>query len=153
MPSSVEDFRRLLYKDLALPSGLSVQIRKVQAWDFLGLGELPVPQAAEKFAAITMGFTEDDSRSLRRYTDRAMVRGVVKPPLTDAMDAGGEPVYLPDRLHVTELSPDDYGALANAILQWSGLVAEEAQAIESFREDSQRTPGESIGGAVPLLAK
>lgn len=152
MTSSIEDFRRLLYKDISLPSGLTAQIRKVQAWDFLGIGELPVPQGVSSEGELPP-MTDQTARSLKRYTDRALVKGVVKPQLTDAVDDGGEPVYLPDRLHVSELGPEDYSALSAAILQWSGLVAEEGQAIESFRDDSERAPGEGVGGAVSRLAE
>lgn len=148
MASSIAEFRSRLYKEVPLPSGLSAQIRKVQAWDFLGLGELPIPSGRTGDEAPM--YTEQDTRNLRHYTDRALVKGVVKPPLTDTLDDGGEPVYAADKLHVSELSLDDYNALSTAIMQWSGLTQEDGQAVEAFRDDQERATRESVGGAVSL---
>jgi len=151
MASSIAEFRNRLYKEIVLPSGLSAQIRKVQAWDFLGLGELPIPSG--RAGNETPMYTEQDTRNLRHYTDKALVKGVVKPPLTDTLDDGGEPVYAADKLHVSELSLDDYNALSTAIMQWSGLTQEDGQAVEAFRADAERAPGESVSGAVSLSAE
>ena len=150
MASSIADFRARLYQEITLPSGLVAQIRKVQAWDFLGLGELPVPSPAAQEGSIP---NQDEFESMKRYTDRALLRGVVQPRLSDEVDADGEPVYRPDRLHVSELEPGDYGALSTAIFAWAGLTQEDGQAIEAFRHDAVGASGESAGGAVPLSAE
>jgi len=147
MPSSIAAFRQLVYKDVSLPSGLSVTIRKIQAWDFVGIGDLPIPSVTNPDGDVIA--TTENLDLLKRYTNRAIACGTVAPLMSDqAQDQGN-----PDRLYVEELLPADKDALALSILQWAGLVEETARAVDSFREESLRAPGESLGGAVPLPAE
>lgn len=152
MVSSIDEFRQRLYKELVLPSGLTAQIRKVQQWDLIGGEELPMPRGGAMPTGPGASDTEN-MQYLRRMGDRILARGTVRPALTDARDDGGEAVMLPDKLHVTELLQEDYGALLLAIRKWCGLTQEDGQAIEAFRQDSEREAGEGISGAVSLLAE
>lgn len=151
MSSTVAEFRRYLYRTIALPSGLTVDIRHLQGWDFLGLGDLPIPTATTPDQGV-LAITQEQAIQLQRYTDRAVARGVVAPKMTDARDDGGEPVCSPDVLHVSELLPDDYQMLSLAILQWAGLLPEAAKAVESFRTDAVRPDDSRPGGEVQRFA-
>ena len=154
MPSSIDEFRQRIYKpeEIVLPSGLCARIRKVFARDFLGMGELPVPRGGPDGAAHAIP-PDRETLANRRYSDRALVKGVVSPKLTDAYDDGGEPVMVPERLHVSELEEEDYNALCLAITQWCGLTQEDGQAVEAFRPDTQWALGESVSPGIPLSAE
>ena len=145
--SSVLEFRAILYKDVALPSGLFATIRKIQAMDFIGLGDLPIPSSGETDSETPAPI---DLELLKRYTDRALVCGVVQPLLTAELDDGGRPVCQPDALHVRELLSSDYQALSQAIMSWSGLTPEDAKAIEAFRPDGVSPARENDGADVSL---
>lgn len=152
MASSIADFRRHLYQTVTLLSGLTVEIKRLTAWDFVGLGDLPIPSASTLDGQQIASISPEHAVQLQRYTDRAVARGVVAPKMTDARDDGGEPVCSPDVLHVSELLPDDYQVLSLAILQWAGLLPEAAKAVESFRADPVRPDDSSPGGEVQRLA-
>jgi hypothetical protein len=155
MASTIEEFRRLIYREVTLPSGKVVQIKRVQAWDFIGLGELPIPTGGgkETDAEATLQLTLEDTRRLKKYSDRALVQAVVSPRLTDAYDDGGEPLCGPAYLHVTELLESDYQALVNEIFEWGGLTKEADTAIQSFRSDALSETGEGVSGHVPCVAE
>jgi len=147
MPSSITEFRQRIYREVTLPSGLSVTIRKIQAWDFVGIGDLPIPSVTNPEGEVMA--TTENLDLLKRYTNRAIACGTVAPLMSDNPADQGSP----DRLYVEELLPGDKEALALAILQWAGLVEETARAVDSFREESLRAPGESASGTVPLPAE
>lgn len=146
--ATVQDFRSRMYEDVTLPSGLIVRIRAVTAQDFLGIGELPLPSTGTGDAPAA----PDDLAFLRRYTHRALARGVMAPPMTDAIDDGGQLVLSPEALHVQELydsAPADYVALAQAINQRSGLTQEVRQEVDTFRHDAISLLCSGPGGEVP----
>ena len=152
MPSSVLEIRRKVYEDLVLPSGLTVRYRRVVAQDFLGLGELPVPHVPETEAREA---PEESLDTMVRYTHRAIARAVIDPRMTDEVDDGGQPVMSDTLLHVSELYyglPDDYAALAQAIMVRSGLTSEAASAVEAFRSDAFGTDHRGASGEVPRPA-
>lgn len=146
--TNVAAYRAMQQEHLTLPSGAVFVIRKVQAWDFLALGELPVPTSSRSPGEELASMTNPTTQHLKRYTDRAIVKGTVQPQLTDTYDDGGEPVQQPDRLHVMELAASDYAALSQAIMRWSGLAEEDAKAIDAFRGDALSPVGQSAGGAL-----
>lgn len=147
MASSVAEFRARYYRDLTLPSGLSVRMRQVQALDFIGLGELPIP-AGPPDPDRPAQSTQELLAMVTRYTHRGIVRAVIDPPMHDALDDGGAPVILNDKLHVTELLPEDYTELASVIIRQAGLTVEDASATEAFRQDQERPDGEGARGAI-----
>lgn len=160
MPSSINEFRQHIYKEVLLPSGLTATIRKVQQWDLLGGEELPMPRGGLPTAQEGEGQDGDAAplspealRYLRRMGDRMIARGTVAPALTDTRDDGGEPVMLSDKLHVTELLQEDYAALLMAIREWCGLTQEDGQAVEAFRLDPLSPVSQTVGTGVSLSAE
>lgn len=151
MASSIAEFRARYYRDITLPSGLAVRMRQVQAIDFIGLGDLPIPAGPLEDGAKTIAPMELMAM-VTRYTHRGIVRAVIDPPMHDALDDGGAPVILTDKLHVTELMADDYAALASLVIQQAGLTVEDARATDAFRQDQVSPDGESLGGHVPVPA-
>lgn len=149
MASSIDEFRKLLPKELTLPSGLIVEIRKVQQWDLIGGEELPMPGGSIAGQG-TAETTLEQVRYMKSMTDRIILKGTVRPPLTNQIDDQGEPLRLPDKLHLSELTQEDYVALASGIKEWCGLTQEDGKAIEAFRSDTERSAGEIPSGAVPL---
>ena len=149
MASSVEEFRRLLFRSVVLPSGLSVEIRKVQQWDLMGAEELPMPRGGEGEQSDS-AVTHEQVRYLKMMTDRIIMKGTVSPSIIDLIDDQGAPLYLPDKLHISELTQNDYVALAQYIKEWCGLTQEDGQAVEAFRTDAERSAGESPRGTVSL---
>lgn len=146
--ATVQDFRARLSEDVTLPSGLCVRIRAVTAGDFVGLGELPIPPAPVDDA---LPATPEQLAFLRRYTHRAIARGVLSPRMTDMVDDGGLPVCAPDVLHVQELYdalPEDYVALGQAINRRSGLTQEVRQQVDTFRPDGERAAAGESGGTL-----
>jgi len=146
MASTIDQFRQYRMTTLTLPSGLIVDLlRKPSVALFLGLGELPIPATQEGETAA--GMSVEALMSIQHYVDRAIAGAVLAPSMTDERDAQGRPVITPDKLHVTELDPDDYALLSRDILTRMGLVQEEARAIESFCPDtvSPTDPGISEG--------
>ena len=151
MASSIEEFRRYNSTTMVLPSGLEVEVaRKPQATIFLGVGELPVPSTHD--TRLDASPSTAEIISLKLYTDRAIARAVLAPPMSDDLDVQGRPVLQPHCLHVSELDPDDYAALSSAIFTRMGLVQEEAKAIESFRADALGAPGEGTGAGISSFA-
>lgn len=153
MVTTVQAFRAKLSEEITLPTtGLVVKIRRVIADDFVGLGELPMPQA---LVATPVPLDPSLATSLLRYSHRAIARGVLAPPMTDVLDDGGHPVSSDSVLHVLELyqgCPDDYTFLAQAILQRSGLAPEVATTVDAFHADPLRAPDRGAGGALSLSA-
>lgn len=145
---SVDEYRAQLYRDVTLPSGFTIKIGKVQAWDFVDLGELPIPQGMDGESDQGKAYESlgaDDRSRLQRikpYTDRAIAVGAIVPRMSDRPEDQDNPHIL----HVSELSRDDYQTLVSAIMQFSGLTQEDGQAIESFRTDAERTPDPGISG-------
>lgn len=145
MASSAHEFKARTRKSVTLPSGLEVDIRKVVGRDFVGLGELPIPAAGE------VDRHKSDAREqieqieqMKRYSDRAIVRGALAPRFTDdpaKIDAEHE-------VHLSYLDDDDYTALARAIFDFAGLTKETADAVESFRQNEVSPTLEGTGGAV-----
>jgi hypothetical protein len=140
MPSSIEEFRSLFQRDVPLPCGLTVRIRKISSACFVGLGELPLPTNGQ---GETNGDGDAPERreTLRSYSDRAIVSGAVMPPFSDRDEHMGSATAL----HVRELADADYLALSHAIMEWSGLTKEDATNAESFRPDEEREAGAAHG--------
>lgn len=146
MASSVHDFKARTRTSVTLPSGLVVEIRKVTGRDFLGLGELPIP-ATEVDGARNGAYSPEHVADIRRYSDRAIVRGAVNPRFTEDPDQ----VESEDAVHLSYLLAEeaDYMALAQAILDFSGLTKETAAAVEGFRENEVSEIAESARGEIP----
>lgn len=152
MASSITQFRQHVYRDLTLPSGLTVTARrKPDVSIFLGLGELPMPSNGE--AQAEGAVAAEHLISVHRYTNRAIAATVVEPPMTDATGEDGKPVLHATALHVTELDPDDYAFLAQEILRDMGLLRETATDVDSFRPDEERAPGAVAGAGVRSAAE
>jgi len=139
MASAPEEFRRKSRKAVTLPSGLEVEIRKVWAWDFIDLGEIPLPSAGKN----TEG-SRPRSEDTRNYATRAIVRGALAPEFS----ADWTDRHNPDVVHVEDLSQQDMEALSSAILEWSGLTKEVAAEAEAFRDNGI---GEAGGSSGPTL--
>jgi len=135
--SSVQDFKKQARKTVILPSGLSVQIRKIRLMDFLDLGELPLPPSAEEKGenpsperALSPSQGKKVTREeIERFSSRAIVSGAVSPKFTEIDEEEDSEDYV----HVRDLSWDDFRALAGEILEWSGHKKEVAAEAESFR--------------------
>ena len=135
MTSSVQDFKKQARKTVILPSGLSVEIRKIRLMDFLDLGELPLPSSGIEENGEGPR-SESASRSkkisaaeIQRFSSRAIVSGSIAPKFTDQDDEEHSETLV----HVRDLSWDDFRALAGEILEWSGHKKEVAAEAESFR--------------------
>lgn len=154
--ATVHDFRQRFYKDVTLPSGLVVRIRKITLAAFVGIGELPVPM--DEDAAAQEGNTEQAAQRARqylRYGHRTLAEGVVDPPMTDVLDDGGKPVCPPDVLHAQELflsANEDYMALVTAIQTYSGFGQEVRAAVDTFRQDAISQDGGHPGREVSPVA-
>lgn len=127
MATTAKEIKRRSRKLIQLPSGIQVEIRKLWLSDFMGAGELPLPQSTTE---------SDQAGKLRQqdiinYSTRAIVHGVVAPKFSDRLEDEG----LDDIAHVRDLSQEDFSALAMAIFEWSGLGKEVAAEAESFRAD------------------
>lgn len=144
MPSSVRDFRTYSRTTLTLPSGLSVLVRRCQLQDFLTLAELPVP-------ATGTASEERDARTVQRdnrlMADLLIVHCCVSPRFAPRHEPERE-----DSVGIEELDSEDFNALANGILEHSGLAPGVAAALQQFRPDEEREAGGPDGGEVPRPA-
>jgi len=145
MPASpVSAFKARLRKEVTLPqSGLVVEITIIDCLSFVGVGELPVPEAGA-------GDSEDSdprARMLRNqaYIDRAIAMGAVSPPFSNRPEDRGRP----DVVHVTELPYGDRLYLGRAIMEYAGLSEDWATQVSSFRADEERAADPGAGGALP----
>lgn len=145
MAHTAEEFYQRQMEQIELPSGFCVSIRTVQAYELLGLGELPVPAVPTSDGAPRV-FTREETEQLVYYTDFIIVRGTAEPAMHSTVDAQGEALRLPGKVHVRHLADPDYGALSTAILRRAGLLSEVATNVAAFREESVWAPGESLGG-------
>lgn len=137
MPSSAADFRRLARREITLPSGLIVEIRKVPAIDFLALGDVPLPKTE------TETENTQDVQDVLPFYDLMIVKGCVAPPFV----ARHQP-DTPDTVNIEDLDFTDYQALALNIATWSGLTAEVAQQAQSFRAQTAGEAPEADGRAL-----
>lgn len=131
MASSVQDFKKASRKAVKLPGGLEVEIRKLTGFDFVDLGEFPMPPAKEG------GEEQGDAETIKRirdYSERMIARAVVSPPFSDrAEDLNNDAV-----VHVRELSVGDFNALGLEIARFSGLTKEDQAEAASFRPDQEQ---------------
>ena len=152
--SSVQDFKSRSRRIVTLPSGLSVEIRKIRLMDFLDFGELPLPSSGsrEKDGDSPRSVPPNHEKGtvpitageIQRFSSRAIVSGAVAPKFTDHDDEE----HSEDLVHVRDLSWEDFQTLASEILEWSGHKKEAAAEAESFRayrvgEDGPRA-GEGV---------
>jgi hypothetical protein len=145
--SPIAAFKQRRRKDILLPlSQLTVTIQVVDCMAFLGAGELPIPsvETGEPNGSTTHATTEAIALNLR-YADRAIAMGVVDPPFSDRLDDRERD----DVVYVGDLPFRDRLMLGQAILEWSGLHTEVAEATQAFRTDPERQTGDGVGGAVP----
>ena len=74
MSSSVEEVRKSARKEILLPSGLEIEIRKIRVEGFLNLGPIPYPSShapEEKPQPVTTALVTEGNR----YYSRAIVLG------------------------------------------------------------------------------
>ena len=149
MASSVQEFRDRARKTVTLPSGLTVEIRKVWLIDFFDLGELPLPSApAEEGEKLDLAQTILNQREADKYAARAIVKGAVNPLFWGSEEeAAGE-----DKLCIKELSYEDFQALAVAILTFSSMGKEVKAEADTFRPDAVGKNGVRPGGEVRAAA-
>jgi hypothetical protein len=147
MVSTAADFKKRNRKTVTLPSGLSVEIRRLTARDFVGVGEIPLPatqDVSEKSVVDRARQLAADPDAMDRYGHRAITRGVARPRFSDRdEDLGRE-----DIAHVRDLDLLDYGALLVEILKFAGIYQEAGQTAESFRADGEPGHGGPAGAAV-----
>lgn len=149
MTSTVDDFKRRARKIVDLPSGLQVEIRKIQLIDFIDIGELPLPSSEENTTAdhvAPIARSMLSNEEIHQYSDRTIVSGAVRPKFTDR----DEDEDRPDRVHVRDLDQADFTFLVKEILKWSGIRKEVAAAADSFCPD---TIGENGGRSGPALSQ
>ena len=160
MASSVADIRKANRKEIELPDGTKVEIKKIQISVFVGIGELPYPvtssaieDAKDQTAAVTkqleseMGSDRLGERFNRnkQYLSRAIVAGSISPKFSDRP----EDIDRDDVIHVDELGQDNFIFLAEAILDWSGHSGEGLADAEAFRKDGVGESSVSHGSEVP----
>lgn len=152
MPSTVEDFKKLARKIVKLPSGLEVEIRRLTAFDFVDLGELPMPAPQPQTVGLPAEGPPTDSgpadpertRKVRDYTGKFIVRAVISPPFSDKDEDLGNPAVV----HVRDLALDDFNALGVEIAELAGVKKEVVADAESFRPDQQRPNSKGSGADV-----
>lgn len=147
MTSSLEEFFQKLHRDVTLPSGLVVAVRKPDMWVFLPGGrELPIPAVPAPAAPTDVPAPNPMTvRDLDEYTERAIAGGVIAPPMSCGRDAQGDPIYSPHYVHVSELPLADKTFLGNLMMELLGLTPEVATSLDAFRADGERQedPGPS----------
>ncbi len=153
MVSTAANFKSRARKEITLPSGETVEIRRLSAIDFIGLGELPLPEGngadetpeekARRLKERLDAILKDPDR-INRYSNRAVVKGVVRPRFSDK----DEDLDNPNVVHVRDLDETDLAALVKGIMEFSGLSKEAGQTAESFRADGEPRPGGRSGDEI-----
>jgi hypothetical protein len=140
MASSPAEFRAKVIKTVTLPSGLSVEIKKIRLKDFLGLGEIPLPVVNNEEGDQPVAPTSDTEESeykvenlklIDRYGKHAITMAAINPRFSEKP----EDLDNPDVVHLSLLTDEDLYSLITEILTWSGLNKEAGQTAESFRAD------------------
>lgn len=150
MPSTAKEFRERTRKTVTLPSGLTVDIRKVWLIDFFTLGELPLPspeedQKAEGPAPKNALLSRIE---LDKYATRAVLMGAIDPVFVESEEDARGSTGSPQTVWIKDLSYDDFQALAEAILLFSGLTKEAAADADRFRPDNFGNNGKGAGAGV-----
>ncbi len=134
MPSSPKEFRALSRKEITLPSGLTVEIRKLSAMDFVGHGEIPLPSSGDDSAEKKPNFTGEQ---IVRFAGLMLTKGSMSPHFSEK----AEDLDNPDVVHISDLSNQDLTFAAAAIAEFSGFSKEAAAEAESFRKDKESPAG------------
>jgi len=129
--SKPEDFRAANRKTLALPNGLTIQVRKLTGLDFLELGHFPLVAGNRKATAEEFRkHLETDPKAQLQQLRLILTKGVVSPRVVDT-----QPSETPsDALSIYDIG--DINEIVQAILEWSGLTEETARAAGKFSEKS-----------------
>lgn len=141
MASPASDFKRRARRDVELPSGLVVTIRRIQLFNVLDLGEFPYPLPAGEGEPIEL--TAEQRQQAIAYADELIVRACVSPRFTRALEFADDPLYV----LVDDLEMGDKAVLTVAIkdLMLNNLKAEQ---VQSFREDAECETPAHDGGSV-----
>ena len=144
MSSTIQEFIERARKTVTLPSGLSVEIRKVWLIDFFDLGEVPLPSTPDEEEKPDPNKALLNRREADKYATRAIIKGAVNPLFygSEEEDAGD------DKLCIRELSYEDFQTLAEAILTFSSMGKEVKADADSFRPDAVGKNGERPGGEI-----
>jgi hypothetical protein len=146
MVTTASQWREGRRKEIALPSGLTVIIRKLRQRDFVpsGMVGLMVDAKSEDDAQrATDQYLRDHPEEVLAQQDQLLVRGVVSPKFTlDETDATA--------IYVGDIDEADQQALVAAITEFSGLSVERLAEIDKFRSgalDAPRADGEVLPAA------
>ena len=150
--SRLSRFREKATRVIELPSGLDMVVRPPHAWDFVEVGEIPLPlNGSADSEPIPSSRVVTGSRTMD-YIEHAMVCCVIDPPLCRERDVHGKMRATEGALHIDELETSDYISLSRQLMGLAGLLEEDAKAVESFREDTLSEADTSVGAGVPLSA-
>lgn len=138
--SSPREFKARTRKIVTLPSGLTVEIRKLKLIDFLGM-EIPLPSDPQASSAPSNAMS---LRETQQYANRAIIAAAISPRFTDDDNEAERD----DRVHVRDLEMMDWEALVKEIFDWSGLAREVVAEANSFRKDEVGENHSEPGGSV-----
>jgi hypothetical protein len=159
MGSSPAEFRAKIIKTVTLPSGLSVEIKKLRQKDFIRFGELPLPalsavegpalseEGDQPVAPTPPSDGGENTKSLDLidlYGRPSIVKAAVNPRFSDKP----EDFDNPDVVHLSLLSDEDLYFLIQEVLTWAGLNKEAGRTAESFRADKFGDNGGRPGAAI-----
>lgn len=123
MASTASEFRQRNQKDIVLPSGLAVKIRKLSPFEFLALGKMPLNLATTGDAEavkqqVTQAIKEEPEMATSVF-DTVVCKGIVAPKVTADPKEASEEV-----LHISELG-DDLMEAFDAIMEFAGYLSAE----------------------------